>query len=108
MHKIITEIPDPVGDAIKIINQCGGRMAERMSVELTMIMEAGIPINNILWSDPRIGTNGVVLLQKLGTFVGVLAAHFPEKMNAVLASAGQNLVPHEDGTVTYTPPSEEV
>ena len=104
---IIPETPDPIGAAIKTINQCGEVIASTLAEQLTRIIDAGAPINSTLWSDPRIGTGGAALLGKLGAFVGLLATHFPERMNATLAGAGQNLTANADGTVTYTAPLNE-
>ena len=102
---IINLQPDEVGEALQKINLCGEALAAGLAEQLTRIVEIGAPLNAVLWSDPRVGTGGGELLAKLGSFVGLLATHFPGKMNPVLSSAGQNLTVNPDGTVTYTPPA---
>ena len=101
---VITDTPDPVRDAIKVINECGDLISLCLAKQLTRAVQAAAPINAIFWSDPRIGINGDALLQKLKEHIGLLATHFPERMNATLAGAGSGLAPNPDGTVTYTPP----
>ena len=100
---IIPVTPDPVGDAIERINECGVRIASCLSEQLTRCIESAAPINATFWSDPRIGPGGVALLQKLSAHITLLATHFPDSMNSVLAGAGSTLTPNADGTVTHTP-----
>ena len=104
---IVNLPPDPVAEAVKTIEACGEKIAACLQENLTRIVDAGAKVNPVFWSDPRIGTNGAALLAKLSAFVGILAANFPERMNATLTSAGQNLTANPDGTVTYTPPDPE-
>ena len=101
---IIEHQPDTIGSVIERINQLSDTLGAGMAEQLTRIIDEGAKHNATFWSDPRIGTKGAALLAKLAAFVGMVATHFPEKMNAVLASAGQNLTANPDGTVTYTPP----
>jgi len=107
MDEIIPTPSDPVGDAIAVINASGARIAATLAREVTKCIEAASPINAIFWTDPRIGTNGVALLQKLGAHVALIATHFPDMMNATLAGAGSTLTPNADGTVTHTPQQQE-
>lgn len=105
--KIIPETPDPTGDAIKKVNEAGYLIACCLSKHVTRCIAEVAPINDIFWSDPRIGAGGAALLQKLGAHVALIATHFPTFMNATLASAGSTLNANPDGTVTHTPPEPD-
>lgn len=104
MADIIPISPDKVAEAIKRINECGKILKTSMAEQLTRAVEAAAPINDVFWSDPRIGVNGASLLSKLGMHIQFLAMHYPEMMNSVLAGAGSTLTVNQDGTVTHTPP----
>lgn len=103
---IINENPDPVREAIAHVNICGERIGDCIARELTSIISRVAPINGSFWSDSRIGTSGASLLAKLGAHVQFLATHFPDKLNAVILSAGSTLTANTDGTVTHTPAPE--
>lgn len=95
---------DQVGEALTFVNDTADKIAEFLGDSLTRVMDKVSPINALFFYDPRVSTNGALLLQKLGAHIQFLATHYPEKMNATLARAGLHLNAHADGTVTYDPP----
>jgi len=103
---IIVKVPDPVADAIDLINTKSALIAQAMSTHLTELIAAVAPINDIFWSDKRIGNGGVTLLTKLSTNIQALAMHGNEWMNATILGAGSTLTPNDDGTVTHKPTEE--
>ena len=103
---IIPTQPDPVAQAIDFINMKGALIAQAMSTALTEVIEHVAPINDIFWSDPRIGTTGKALLEKLETSIQALALYGSEWLNATLLGAGSTLTKNDDGTVTHTPPAQ--
>jgi hypothetical protein len=100
---IIPTSPDPVAEAIDFINVQSGVISQVMSTHLTKVIDHVAPINDIFWSDPRIGNGGKALLLKLSANIAALAMHGNEYMNETLLGAGSTLTPNDDGTVTHTP-----
>lgn len=101
----IIDLPDDrVLSAHKFVVESAHKIGAFMSDILTKVMERVSPMNAEFFSDPRIGTRGVALLEKLGAHIQFLATHYPAHMNATLARAGLYLTKHPDGTVTYDPP----
>lgn len=96
--------PDAVGDSLQFVNDTADEIGRFLSDALTRVMDRVSPMNSEFFGDARVGTSGVLLLTKLGAHIAFLATHYPERMNATLARAGQHLTPHEDGTVTFDPP----
>ena len=95
---------DDVGDALQYVNETADRIGAFLADSLTRVMDRVSPRNAEFFGDARVGTSGVLLLQKLSAHITFLATHYPEKVNATLQRAGQYLTPHEDGSVTYDPP----
>lgn len=95
---------DNVGEALQFVNAAAAEIGRFLSDALTRVTDRVSPMNPEFFGDARVGTSGVLLLTKLSAHITFLATHYPERMNATLARAGQYLTPHEDGTVTYDPP----
>lgn len=102
---LITLPPDEVGKALDFVNDTADRIGQFLGDSLTRVMDRVSPMNAQFFADARVGHSGVLLLNKLGAHIQFLATHYPERMNATLARAGQHLTPHADGTVTYDPPA---
>lgn len=103
-NPIINIPPDPVIVAAAKLNHYGERIAEELAEKVTLAVQAVAPINHIFWSDPRVGTGGEALLNKLKDHIALLSTHYPNSMNPTLAGAGQYLTPQPDGSVVYAPP----
>jgi len=101
----ITDIvpqPDHVGDTCALIDRELSAACDAIAGALTRSLSAVNHNDNHtpdeFWS--RLDKKGVSIAQALAAFKAILTTYAPELITPAIATAGQGLTPHGDGTVT--------
>ena len=95
---------DFIGEDLKLLNDSFDGVLANIASSLDVVINRIVNNNNYslqsFYNDPRVGTNGIKILQEMGFWKEILNTKAPEKITENIANAGQNLTVNNDGSVT--------